>query len=148
MNKIDFVNGQPPYINGLNLNKMQDNIEDAINEILESGSNDNGNWIKYADGTMIVTQKFTRTISINNPAGALYYVSTYDIPAYPVNFKEVHSVNVTAYNNNICSALPYSDNKELGSHLDQCCTRLMIYAPELFENETILFNVTTIGRWK
>lgn len=58
MNKINFVNGQAPYINGTNPNKMQDNIENAINEIVESGSNDNGNWIKYADGTMIVTQKF------------------------------------------------------------------------------------------
>lgn len=32
MEKIQFKNGQEPYLNDINLNKMQDNIEKAINE--------------------------------------------------------------------------------------------------------------------
>lgn len=33
MEKIDFINGQEPAINGANLNQMQDNTENAINEL-------------------------------------------------------------------------------------------------------------------
>lgn len=53
MEKINFVNNQPPYINAPTLNQLQDNIENGISGIIESGSNENGNYVKYADGTMI-----------------------------------------------------------------------------------------------
>lgn len=43
MEKINFVNGQSPYISATNLNNLQDNVENAINGIIESGSNENGN---------------------------------------------------------------------------------------------------------
>ena len=33
-------------------------INDAINSIIESGSNANGNWIKYRDGTMLCTNRY------------------------------------------------------------------------------------------
>lgn len=73
MEKINFKNkgetGAIP-INANNLNLMQDNVENSfktskttsnkdtyscnyINGIIESGNNDNGNWIKYVDGTMM-----------------------------------------------------------------------------------------------
>lgn len=32
MEKIDFKNGQGPYINDTNLNQLQDNVEKAIAE--------------------------------------------------------------------------------------------------------------------
>ena len=33
MEKIEFVNNQPPYISAENLNQLQDNVENAINEV-------------------------------------------------------------------------------------------------------------------
>jgi hypothetical protein len=36
MEKINFVNGQAPAINDTNLNAIQDNVENAINEVQES----------------------------------------------------------------------------------------------------------------
>lgn len=36
MEKINFVNGQEPAINDTNLNAIQDNVENAINEVQES----------------------------------------------------------------------------------------------------------------
>lgn len=73
MEKINFKNkGEPGAIpaNADNLNLMQNNVENSfksnkttsdkdtyscnyINGIIESGSNSNGNWIKFSDGTMI-----------------------------------------------------------------------------------------------
>jgi hypothetical protein len=37
------------------------NFEEAINSVVESGSNTNGNWIKYDDGTMICWLKIVVT---------------------------------------------------------------------------------------
>lgn len=53
MDKITFRNGQAPYINDTNLNLMQTNIENAINEIVEKDTNENGTYIKYSNGIMI-----------------------------------------------------------------------------------------------
>lgn len=59
MEKINFKNlpDTSTPLNAENLNTMQNNIENAINVIVESGSNRNGNWIKFGDGTMICTMK-------------------------------------------------------------------------------------------
>ena len=46
---------------------------DYINGIIESGNNENGNWIKYADGTMICTAtKLFENVSVTNSWGNLY----------------------------------------------------------------------------
>ncbi len=115
---------------------------------IENGNNENGRWIKFPDGTMIVLQQFTRTININKPSGVMYYTSMLDIPNFPISFAEVYSCNVTMYNNNACGCNPYSNDKNAGSRLTKCCERILVYAPELYENETITFNVTAIGRCK
>lgn len=52
MEKINFINNQAPAINATNLNKLQDNVENAIRGVVESGSNANGSWVKYDDGRM------------------------------------------------------------------------------------------------
>ena len=64
LTKIGFNNGSQPGINDTNLNQMQTNIQTAIStletnidteigQIIESGSNSNGSYIKFSDGTMI-----------------------------------------------------------------------------------------------
>lgn len=117
-------------------------------KIIETGSNENGKWIKYDDGTMIVAQQFIRTTNIDNPTGVLYYISIFDIPNFPVTFTEVQSCNVTMYNNNACSCNPYSNDKTTGARLAKCCERILVYAPETYANETITFNVIAVGKWK
>lgn len=49
------------YLSAETLNDMQDNIEDAINGVVESGNNTNGSWVKYSDGTMICRKTFEKT---------------------------------------------------------------------------------------
>lgn len=41
-------------------------------DIVESGSNENGNWIKYADGTMICWATPVVTVAISNAWGAWF----------------------------------------------------------------------------
>lgn len=74
MEKINFLNNSQPALNATNLNKLQDNVENAIaeqintqnttsdsetyscnyiNGIVESGNNANGYYVKFIDGTLI-----------------------------------------------------------------------------------------------
>lgn len=95
MEKINFVNGQSPYISATNLNNLQDNVENAINGIIESGSNANGNYIKYADGTMICRKKMDfGKKAVSNPWGSLYESEELDIGNYPQAFIETPVISV------------------------------------------------------
>ena len=84
-----------------NLNLMQDNVENSfksskttsdtdtyncnyINGIIESGSNDNGNWIKFENGTMITYQNVSITLSVTEEWGGIF-VGNY---ATPINFSQ------------------------------------------------------------
>lgn len=141
MEKITFVNENAPYVSAENLNQMQTNVENAINEIIETGSNSNGRWIKWADGTMIVTQLYERTYESRIVTGSLYWGAIEDILDYPVSFTELHSVSITAKDNNLVSTMPY------GSATNKPAMIIYLYsAGEL--SGTLPINVIAIGRWK
>lgn len=57
---------------------------DYINGIVESGSNDNGNWIKYSDGTMITYQNVNITLSVTEAWDGIF-VGNYTTP---INFSQ------------------------------------------------------------
>lgn len=59
-----------------------------INSIIESGSNDNGKWIKFADGTMICSNRISIYATINLAYGPLYRSDVINIPDFPVEFIE------------------------------------------------------------
>ena len=63
MQKIEFKDlpDTTTPITAYNLNLLQDNVEEGINGVVESGSNENGNYIKFYDGTLICynTQVFS-----------------------------------------------------------------------------------------
>lgn len=53
--------------------------------IIESGTNANGNWIKYADGTMIETQNYSFTCDTSVLWGSIYTTGE-ALPAQPPDF--------------------------------------------------------------
>ena len=55
-----------------------------VNGIVESGSNENGNWIKFVDGTMITYQNVDITLSVDTAWGGIF-VGNY---ATPINFSQ------------------------------------------------------------
>lgn len=61
---------------------------DYINGIVESGSNDKGNWIKFNDGTMMTYQNVDITLSVTETWGGIF-VGNYATPInFPQTFKE------------------------------------------------------------
>ena len=58
-----------------------------VNGIVESGSNENGNWIKFNDGTMICTAtKVFENIDVNNSWGNLYETAELTLGNFPQQF--------------------------------------------------------------
>lgn len=72
--------------------------------IIESGSNSNGSWIKYGDGTMIVHREITTLSGYTNnyPIGSLYYSFYYlSGQQWPVAFISPPSCSLNADENSL-----------------------------------------------
>lgn len=69
-----------------------------INGIVESGSNTNGSWTKWADGTMIINKTVLGTANITNAWGSLYISSEINLGNFPVAFIEMPTIVVSPQN--------------------------------------------------
>ena len=111
----------------------------ALNEkvagIVESGSNANGNWIQYADGTMI------QYGSILNNANGL---ATVTLPKRFINSNVIVTTSIS-YNsytsNNSVLTLVFTSNSSVGIY-----SRKSDGSVET--NTTVKTNWQAIGRWK
>lgn len=64
-----------------------ENLNYNFNECkIESGSNSNGNWIKYADGTMECYKTVSGSADISTSWGSLYISSYIDLGTMPQEF--------------------------------------------------------------
>ena len=93
MKKITFVNENEPYLSAENLNQMQDNIETAINGVVKSGSNENGSYIKFADGTLICNGTIIKNTTIQNAIGSLYRSETISFNNFSIAFTELKDIS-------------------------------------------------------
>lgn len=75
-----------------NINKVtasdMNEIKNVVNGMIESGSNNNGSWIKYSDGTMICYRKIEKTVAITDVYGTLYKGIIEDIN-FPQSFVSI-----------------------------------------------------------
>jgi hypothetical protein len=66
------------------------------NAIIERGSNANGEFVKWADGTMICTKRVTVSTAVASTSGALFWTgSVVNAGATPATFHEVHYRNIS-----------------------------------------------------
>ena len=110
LTKIGFNNGSQPGINDTNLNQMQTNIQTAIStletnidteigKIIESGSNTNGSYIKFSDGTMICRKYINfGQKAITNPWASFYESERMTIGNYPEPFIEIPQIFIMPLN--------------------------------------------------
>lgn len=67
-------------------------------DIIERGSNDNGSWVKYADGTMVCSYTQVVTVNIDSSWGGLYQ-GVVDLQDYSQEFIEVSDVSISLLTN-------------------------------------------------
>lgn len=142
MEKINFINNQAPALNATNLNQMQDNIENAINGVVESGSNENGDWVKYMDGTMICTKRVSGTTSATRSWGPLYEGEV-NCGIYPKTFIDTPKITAVSKlgRENIIECFGSStNNSTFGS--------LYFLTKDSNQSCNYSFDLIAIGKWK
>lgn len=144
MNKINFENlpSTNTPINAENLNAMQNNIENAINNILQSGTTNNVNYIKYIDGTLIQYGKVTLQSYTGRSSGGLTYWSQATTITLPVSFLNVN-YSVTT-NVNLANMNNFAQSYGAIEGVNQVKISFVSTADE--DNRNIDF--ICIGRWK
>lgn len=163
MQKINFndlPNTETP-INSSNLNQLQTNVENAINGIIESGSNDNGSYVKFADGTLIQCLKIDKTKYLEpednykEVQGIKIYKSAVASVQFPISFVDTnYKATMTAkcsYNANVSASRMYNTvaySKSVSS------MTTMITSLEPFKSTDGLYitldyvDLIAVGSWK
>lgn len=167
MEKINFENlpSTNTPINADNLNLLQNNIENAITEtqtnlentttnlenaingILESGSNDNGSYIKYADGTMIVYKTVYGTTDITTVWGNLYVSSDVNLGAFPIPFITRPTITVSPQTQTGTQYILVGNGS--GSYGTETIYGTVCLArPNSRTGVAYVLDIVAIGRWK
>ena len=95
-NKKFLVEGDAPTIKNEYTTSATDTYScNYINGIVESGSNTNGSWTKWADGTMIINKTVLGTANITNAWGSLYVSAEINLGNFPVAFIEMPTIVVS-----------------------------------------------------
>lgn len=159
MTKINFTNlpDTSTPINATNMNQLQTNVENAINatqisleneitalpgEIIASGSNTNGNYTKFSDGTMICYKSVTVTAAINNAWGSVYETSnSVSFGNFPETFISAPIVTVEPTGTGCwVEGLNDTNTTQVGnSYLARAVDT---------SSRNYSFNIIAIGRWK
>lgn len=127
-----------------NLNTTnKNNLVSAINSIVESGSNANGNWIKYADGTMICTKTISAITPITSPWGALYESGDVILGQFPQAFISNPRVSVT--NNSSAGALIEAVMDVTTTSAGKCW---LCRGTSRDSQLPYVLDIIAIGRWK
>lgn len=133
--------------NGTSVPAGYEKVSDG--NIVESGSNDNGNWIKYNDGTMICTNRYFIQTGGNTTtqSGALYVSSEIQGKSFPVSFTSRPEIffnfeNATWGDKNIISI------KTIGYPTSSVAPSIQLVSTISSTNTAINFEYLAIGKWK
>lgn len=146
---IEFKNkpdtSSPINANNLNhnFNELSGNIgnlSNLINSIIDSGSNENGNYIKFSDGTMICWASIAKTFTTSQHPN-VYYTSLSDgFPTfvYPQEFISKPILNVSVEGVSWCSIYSSSNTQ----------FNIVVYSVAERTSFSSIFNYIAIGKWK
>ncbi len=141
---IKFKNNN--YLDTSSITHEQTPLNDILNNkvLYESGSNENGEYIKYADGTMICRKSIkVPTTSISTSWGNLYISSAIDLGDFPVAFvgdiPETHIYYSSSVSAMVMSNTPVSNASAGKIHLVRGTTT---------NSASGTIFVTATGKWK
>lgn len=151
INKIVEPNGATLQVEGdvavdddLNVTGSIDggNVTIGGSPIIESGSNTNGNYIKYADGTMICTKGIQVTSSVTNGWGNMYEsTSAVSLGNWAEEFYYTPVVSATKLSGGGCWF-------ELIENVSKSSCGRTYLVSAVSRNITVWINIIGIGRWK
>lgn len=128
-----------------NVEYNNDTLKNTLDKIIESGSNDNGSWIKFGDGTLIQYGSIKKNVSITtaSSSGKYYYQDDINI-ILPTSFVDGNYFsNVISVSNQNVSQNVYSVRNKKQSKFDFCLSSLISFS----SNDNTFWWIA-IGRWK
>ena len=129
--------------NGTTVPQGYEKVSDG--NIVESGSNENGNWIKYNDGTMICTKKHTGTANVNVALGNIFYNGYYAMAGdLPQNFIEAPYYYAT----NVESEWEIWGLQTKPVTATNWATRVDLMSATSQSDKPITITMIAIGKWK
>lgn len=139
-------NMEATNINLLNLVATNINVDNLLiggNSIIDSGSNSNGSYIKYYDGTMICWKTISRTTNITNGWGNLYEsTSAVSLGNWAETFYAKPTTNVT-------KTAGQGSWLELVQNISTTsCGSTYVVSAVNRSNVSVTFDIIGIGRWK
>lgn len=146
---IEKLNSNISTMTKLNPNffqKRDNKIDEIINEgiIQESGSNTNGEYIKFSDGTMICVGRLKTRINQMSNIGSLFLADISNTQPFPITFVEVPKIILTCITATDCYvAFPY---------FCECyknrVAKIGALRPTNAENVDVTFDYIAFGFWK
>ena len=135
----DIATTYEPYINK-QIYTNQNGYYNYFSEI-ESGSNENGNWIKFADGTMVCSFIQEVRTALQTSYGSLYRSTAITLHDFPLPFTQIPVVNISI-SNYASFIISGGDNSTTAP------MKIMIASATNETTQTFKINVIAIGRWK
>lgn len=108
-----------------------------------SGSNANGNYIKYDDGTLITYQRVEWTGTVNTAWGTLYQSAQINLPRFPVPFIEAPTITYSVDGTGKVWLFNNGSTTSTTQPGAVCLAR-----PTTLTSGTFYISVIAIGRWK
>lgn len=142
---------QTTPVNAARMEHIEDGIYNnsvAISNIVESGSNTKGTWVKYSDGTMIVTREtYETTININVSWGNIFVGGDYTEWEFPVPFINAPDLvlfDVNSTTTNGCFKTSYEPTKITKNSIQN------VYVGRGTSASDVAFkiHILAIGKWK
>lgn len=117
----------------------------ALAQIVQQGSNANGNYVRYSDGTQICYKKINITgVTIDKAWGSLYEsAASVNFGTWPIIFLDVPVVNIIPSNNGAACFL-----ESLAGKTTSNVGASFLARPNVATTVNLSFDVIGIGRWK
>ena len=142
-NAIEIVGNEVVKINDIPFEELIPKVADYV---FESGTNSNGTYIKYTDGTMICTKRFIQqNVKLTNSWYSLFTNENdtrIDLGNYAATFIEEPVVNITYMGGNGCWLINNNGHSASSPGKVQLCT---------VSSRTIgtcILDITAKGKWK
>lgn len=138
----DLPNTTTP-INAQNLNS---NFEEC-NNIIESGSNANGKYVKYSDGTMICYKTLTGTTDITTAWGSLYTSADVNLGNFASYFLARPTIIISPQAQ---TGTQYMLSTQSGSSSGSSSSAgsITLIRPNSRTGVAYILDVVAIGKWK
>lgn len=115
--------------------------------IVESGSNDNGNWIKYSDGTMICHKIIKGSTDIKTAWGSLFISDNIELGNMPQIFIDRPTI-VLSSQGQVGTQYFVIGNGDSSNGSKNSFGHTAICRPNSREAVQYIFDVIAIGKWK